>query len=94
MAFRSKVHGRLQFEQDGKTLGAFTVSTGGYTYLILAEFVVNKWKVFWSAKSTDGEDEDSLLVMQALTTNIYNFFADIPATENVNDDACEIARQL
>lgn len=93
MAFKHALFGRMQITQGDKTLGAFSVKKDGYDYYILAEFQVNKWVPFWSAKTENIEDDyDDIL--RNFTNNIYNFFSDIPATENVNDDATEIARQF
>lgn len=91
MAFRSNVHGRMQFERDGKILGAFTVHSGGYDWVILAEFVVNKWQAFWTYRA---EDFDLLDVLPQLSQNIVNFFSDQPATENMNSDATDIVSRL
>lgn len=93
MAFKSTVHGRLEIVKGDKTLGAFSLRRNGYDYYVLAEFQVNKWVPFWSAK-TESIEDDYLTIVRSMTDNMYNFFANIPATENVNDEAVEFARQF
>lgn len=89
------VFGRLQFTKDGKIASMFTIPIGEYTYLIIAEFVVNKWVPFWSAKTLTSEvDANVGAMVMAMHTNLVNFFTDQPASENVNDEIVETVRTL
>ncbi len=92
MAFQSTIHGRLEI--NGKVLDTFTVRKDHYTYFILAELTPKGLKVFWSDKSDGQYQESTLEIISNMTHNIYNFFAEEPATENVNDSATELVKLL
>lgn len=89
------VFGRLQFTKDGKIASMFTITEGDYTYLIIAEFSVNKWVPFWSAKTLTSEVDTNVGAMvMAMHTNLVNFFTNQAAAENVNEEVADIVRAL
>lgn len=87
---------RRNYSFDGRTLASFTVPQEMYTYIILAEFGLNKWVPFWSYKVLNTDyDEEFFGILSKELVNVQNFYnGTAPTSDSINDQVQDIAFTL
>jgi len=91
------IYRRREYTTGDRRLASFTVPySDNYTYIVLAEFQVNKWVPFWSYKCLSSDyTEEFLLILQKELANVQNFYDGNPATvDQINDQVQGIAATL